>query len=92
MPLRSSQTPSWKLIEHWTRQTTLHRLLEEIPLESEAVTKAAELNSLRDKRVYIEVYENESRAKTISGKWVLKRVAAGDTGSEQRNSDLATTQ
>ena len=28
---------------------TLHRLLEEIPLESKAVTKAAELNSIRDK-------------------------------------------
>ena len=28
---------------------TLHRLLEEIPLESEAVTKATELNSIRDK-------------------------------------------
>ena len=27
---------------------TLHRLLEEIPLESEAVTKDAELNSTRD--------------------------------------------
>ena len=31
---------------------TLHRLLEEKPLESDAVTKAAELNSIRDKRVY----------------------------------------
>ena len=51
---------------------TLHRLLEEIPLESEAVTKAAELNSIRDKRVYTEVYENEADAKIISGKWVLK--------------------
>ena len=30
---------------------TLHRLLEEIPLESEAATKAEELNSIRDKRV-----------------------------------------
>ena len=30
---------------------TLHRLLEEIPLESEAVTKAEELNSIRDKRL-----------------------------------------
>ena len=34
---------------------TLHRLLEEIQLESEAVTKTAELNSIRDKRVYTEV-------------------------------------
>ena len=51
---------------------TLHRLLEEIPLESEAVTKAAELNSIRDKRVHTEVYENEAGAKIISGKWVLK--------------------
>ena len=51
---------------------TLHRLLEEILLESEAVTKAAELNSIRDKRVFSEVYENEAGAKIISGKWVLK--------------------
>ena len=51
---------------------TLHRLLEEIPLESEAVTTAAELNSIRDKRVHTEVYENEADAKIISGKWVLK--------------------
>ena len=41
--------------------TTLHRLLGEIPLESEAVTKAAELSSIRDKRVYTLVYESESR-------------------------------
>ena len=45
---------------------TLHRLL------SEAVTKAAELNSVRDKRVYTEVYESEADAKIISGKWALK--------------------
>ena len=51
---------------------TLHRLLEEFPLESEAVTKAAELDSIRDKRVYTEVYENEADAKIISGKWVVK--------------------
>ena len=46
---------------------TLHRLLEKIPLESEAVTKCAELNSIRDKGVYTEVYENEADAKIISG-------------------------
>ena len=40
---------------------TLHRLLEEIPLESEAVTK-----------IFTEVYEKEADAKIISGKWVLK--------------------
>ena len=51
---------------------TLHRLLEEIPLESEAVTKAAELDCVRDKRVYTEVHESEADAKIISGKWVLK--------------------
>ena len=51
---------------------TLNRLLEEIPLESEAVNKAAELNRIRDKRVHAEVYENEADAKIISGKWVLK--------------------
>ena len=50
----------------------MHRLLEEISLESEAVTKAAELNSIRDKRVHTEVYESEADAKIISGKWVLK--------------------
>ena len=51
---------------------TLHRLLEELPLESEAVTKAAELNSIRDKRVHTEVYESEADAKIISDKRVLK--------------------
>ena len=51
---------------------TLHRLLEEISLELEGVTRAAELNSIRDKRVYTEVYEKEADAKIISGKWVLK--------------------
>ena len=51
---------------------TLHRLLEEIPFESEAVTEAAEPNSIRDKRVYTEVYKSEADAKIISGKWVLK--------------------
>ena len=51
---------------------TLHRLLEEMSLESEAVTKAAELNSIRDERVYTQVYENEADAKTFSGRWVLK--------------------
>ena len=50
----------------------LHRLLEEIPFESEAVTNAAELNSIRDKRVYTAVYEIDADAKIISGKWVLK--------------------
>ena len=43
-----------------------------IPLESKAVTNAAELNSFRDKRVYTEMYESEADAKIISGKWVLK--------------------
>ena len=51
---------------------TLHRLLEEISLEPEAVTKAAELDSIRERRVYAEVYESEADAKIISGKWVLK--------------------
>ena len=55
---------------------TLHRLLEEIPLESEAVTKTAELNSIRDKRVCTEVNENEADAKIISGKWVLSTICA----------------
>ena len=51
---------------------TLHRLPEEIPLEPEGVTKAAELNSIRDKRVYTEVYDSEADAKIISSKWLLK--------------------
>ena len=46
-----------------TANKTLHRLLEETPLESEADTKAAELNNIRDKRVYTEVYESEAHAK-----------------------------
>ena len=56
-----------------TANKMLHRLLEECPLESEAVTKAAELNSIKDKRVYREMYESEADAKIISGKWVLKQ-------------------
>ena len=50
----------------------MHRLLAEIPLESEAVTKASELSSIRGERVYTEVYESEADAKNISGKWVVK--------------------
>ena len=55
-----------------TTNKTLHRLLEPIPFESEAVTKATELNSIKDKRVYAEMYESEADARIISGKWVLK--------------------
>ena len=55
-----------------TANKTLHRLLEAIPFESEAVTKATELNSIKDKRVYTEMYESEADARIISGKWVLK--------------------
>ena len=51
---------------------TLDRLLEEVQLESEAVTKAAELNTIRDQRVHTEDYEGEADAKNISGKCVLK--------------------
>ena len=46
-----------------TANKTLHRLLEEIPLESDADTNAAELNNIRDERVYTEVYESEANAK-----------------------------
>ena len=56
-----------------TANKTLHRVLDEYPLESKAVTKAAELNSIKDKRVYTEMYEGEADDKMISGKWVLKR-------------------
>ena len=38
-----------------TANKTLHRVLDECPLESEAVTNAAELNSIKDKRVYTEM-------------------------------------
>ena len=55
-----------------TANKTLHRLLDECPHESEAVTKAVELNSIKDKRVYAEMYESDADAKIISGKWVLK--------------------
>ena len=51
---------------------TSHLLLDEVPLESEAVTKVTELNSIRDKRVYTEVNVNEADAKIISGKWCWK--------------------
>ena len=52
---------------------TLHRLLEEIPLESEAVTKAEELNSIRDKRLStLRCVGSEADAEIISGKWVPK--------------------
>ena len=65
--VRESVTKKPRGYEH----KPLHRLLEEIPLESEAVTKAAELNSIRDKRVHTEVCENEDAAKIISSKCVL---------------------
>ena len=55
-----------------TASKTLHRLLDECPNESEAITKAAELNSIKDNRVYTVMYESEADAKIISGKWVLK--------------------
>ena len=51
-----------------TANNTLHRLLEEIPFESEAVTKAIELN-IKDKRVCTEMYESEADARIICGKW-----------------------
>ena len=40
VPLRRFQTQSWRSIELDSANKTLHRLLEEIPLESEAVTKS----------------------------------------------------
>ena len=56
-----------------TANKTLHRLLEDIPQESDAITKAAELNSIRDKRVYTEVYESEADAKIIRGAETTQR-------------------
>ena len=71
-------------------------MLEEIPLESEAVTKAAELDSIRDKRVYTEVYESEAEGKIISGKWVLKphkapHVLRGFEGDAKEEDVFAST-
>ena len=43
---------------------TLHRLWEEISVESEAVAKAAELKS-RDKRVYTETYGSEADQRQV---------------------------
>ena len=54
-----------------TSNKTLHRLLDECPHEFEAITKAAEINSIKDKRVYTEMYECVADAKIISGKWML---------------------
>ena len=48
---------------------TSHRLLEEIPLESEAVTEAAELNSIRETS---ESTLRCTRTKPTPSKWVLK--------------------
>ena len=45
---------------------TLHRLLEENPLESDAVTKAAELKSIRDKRVHRR-HDDQLGAETTQG-------------------------
>ena len=67
--LRRSKTPSWKSIEHWTRQTRRYiACWKKIHLSLS--TKVAELNSIRDKRVYTDVCEAD--AKIISGNWVLK--------------------
>ena len=55
-----------------TANKTVRHFLDECPHESEAVTKAVELNNIKDKRVYIEMYESEADAKIICGKWVLK--------------------
>ena len=73
VPLRRPQTPSWKLIEHWTQQT--RRFIacwKKFHLSLRQVTNAAEHNSIRDKRVHNEVYESEADAKIKSGKWVLR--------------------
>ena len=75
-PSKFSRVPSWKSIEHLTLQTRLsiaHRKTHYKPsVEPEAVTIAAELQSIKDKRFYTEVYENDTNEKVISGKWVLK--------------------
>ena len=58
-----------------TANTTLHRSQEEAlqpPFESKAVTKAAELQIIKDKEVYTKMYESDTKEKVISSKWVLK--------------------
>ena len=66
-----------------------------IPLESEAVIEAAELNSFRDKRVYTEMYESEADAKIISGEWVLKphraRYVLGVFEEDVKDEDVFTS-
>ena len=75
-PSKFSRVPSWKSIEHLTLQTRLsiaHRKTHyKPPVEPEAVSMAAELQSIKDKRFYTEVCENDTNEKVISGKWVLK--------------------
>ena len=56
-----------------TANKTSHRVLDKYTLKSEAVTKAAELNRIKDKRVNTEMCEGEADDQMISGKWVLNR-------------------
>ena len=74
-----------------TTNKTLHRLLDECPHEFEAITKSAELNSIKDKRVYTEMYESEADAKIMSGKWVLKPHKARYVLRGTRTSSFAST-
>ena len=74
-----------------TANKTLHRLLDECPHEFEAITKSAELNSIKDKRVYTEMYESEADAKIISGKWVLKPHKARYVLRGTKTSSFAST-
>ena len=58
-----------------TANRTLHRSQEETLrtlVESEAVTKAVELQSMKDKRAHTEVYKFGTNEKVIRGKLVLK--------------------
>ena len=72
MPLRRSQTPS--LVDRALDKAnkTLHRLLEEIPLESEAVTRTAGLTASETSESTLRCTRTKPTPEIISGKWVLK--------------------
>ena len=68
--------PSWESIEHSALQSRLSiahwKKQHNHQFESEAVTKVAELQSIKDEGVSTEAYESDNNEKVISGKWVLK--------------------
>ena len=74
-----------------TANKTLHRLLEENPLFQRRSPMPQKLNSIRDERVYTEVYGSEADAKIVSGKWVLKPHNARYVLRRRRTKTLSPT-